>query len=44
MYEFMKETVIVTGFMLIIGLDAFAAIYWIARFIKWIKKLRHRDK
>lgn len=44
MYEFMKETVILTAFMCIMALDAFAAGYWILRFIKWVKKARRREQ
>lgn len=44
MYEFMKETVIMTAFILIMGLDAFAIVYWIARFVRWVKKARRREK
>ena len=44
MYEFMKETVILTAFMCIITLDVFAAGYWIMRSVKWVKKARRREQ
>ena len=44
MYEFMKETVILTAFMCIITLDVFAAGYWIMRFVKRVKKARRREQ
>lgn len=38
MYEFMKETVIMTAFIVIVGLNVYAYGYWIWRFVKWVRK------
>ena len=38
MYDFMKETLVATGFMFIIMLDIWGIGYWIVKLVKWVKK------
>lgn len=44
MYEFMKEAVICSSFGFLMALYIFTAGYWIARFVKWVKKARKNMK
>ena len=42
-YDFMKEVVVMTGFMFIIMLDIWGIGYWVVKLVKWIiKKLRKK--
>lgn len=44
MYEFMKETLVTTGFLFIIMLGIWGIGYRIATFVRWAKKkLRKAD-
>lgn len=44
MYDFMKETLVATGFMFIIMLDIWGIGYWVVKFVKWIRKKLRKDK
>ena len=44
MYEFMKETVIMTSFIMIMGLCFIGIGYWVVTFVNWIQKLIKKEK
>lgn len=43
-YDFMKEVVVMTGFMFIIMLDIWGIGYWVVKLVKWIWKKLHKKK
>lgn len=44
MYDFMRETVIMCTFMVIIMLDIIGFGYWISKLVKWIRKKIRKHK
>ena len=43
-YEFMKNTVITSGFVFILLMDIWGISYWAVKLVRWVKKKLRGEK